>query len=55
MDTTLADNLNQTLINLKGGTKGFKENMNAAQNSFLLRGAFKKKREREEEKRENKK
>ena len=55
MDTTLADNLNQTLINLKGGTKGFKENMNAAQNSFLLRGAFKKKKEKEEEKRENKK
>ncbi|MEO6901872.1 MAG: MlaD family protein [Bacteroidia bacterium] len=55
MDTTLADNLNQTLINLKGGTKGFKENMNAAQNSFLLRGAFKKKRAREEEKREDKK
>ncbi len=60
MDTTLAENLDQTIKNLKGGTKGFQENMNAAQHSFLLRGAFKKKKsddknvkEEKEEKKNN--
>jgi phospholipid/cholesterol/gamma-HCH transport system substrate-binding protein len=44
MDTTLAKDLNATIRNLKGGTKGFEENMDAAKHSFLLRGAFKKKK-----------
>ncbi len=52
MDTTLAENLNQTIRNLKGGTKGFQENMDAAQHSILLRGAFKKKKSDEKEQKE---
>lgn len=55
MDTTLAKDLNQTIKNLRGGTKGFEENMDAAKHSFLLRGAFKRKKEdKTEEKKENK-
>jgi phospholipid/cholesterol/gamma-HCH transport system substrate-binding protein len=43
MDTVFAENLDKTIVNVKQGTKGFKQNMDAAQNSFLLRGFFKKK------------
>jgi phospholipid/cholesterol/gamma-HCH transport system substrate-binding protein len=49
MDSVLANTLNQTVVNLKRGTKGFEENMSAAKNSFLLRGIFKRK-ERQAEK-----
>ena len=49
MDTTLAKDLNQTIKNLRGGTKGFEENMDAAKHSFLLRGAFKRKNEEDKE------
>ncbi len=52
MDTTLATDLNQTIKNLRGGTKGFEENMNAAKHSILLRGAFKKKKADEQENKE---
>lgn len=55
MDTTLAKDLNQTIKNLRGGTKGFEENMDAVQHSILLRGAFKKKKSDEKEKQEGKK
>ncbi|MEO6302666.1 MAG: MlaD family protein [Bacteroidia bacterium] len=41
MDTVMANTLNQTITNLKKGTKGFEENMDAAGHSFLLRGALK--------------
>lgn len=54
MDTNMANTLNQTFVNLKTGTRGFKENMDAAQHSFLLRGALRKsKREKEETKKES--
>jgi phospholipid/cholesterol/gamma-HCH transport system substrate-binding protein len=43
MDTVFAENLDKTIINVKQGTKGFKQNMDAAQKSILLRGFFKKK------------
>jgi phospholipid/cholesterol/gamma-HCH transport system substrate-binding protein len=43
MDTVFAENLDKTIVNVKQGTKGFKQNMDAAQKSFLLRGFFKKK------------
>ena len=43
MDTVFADNLDKTIVNVKQGTKGFKQNMDAAKSSFLLRGFFKKK------------
>jgi phospholipid/cholesterol/gamma-HCH transport system substrate-binding protein len=42
-DTTLAENLNQTLINLKTSSKGLDENMTAAKHSFFFRGYFEKK------------
>ncbi len=48
-DTTIAKNLDQTIINLKKSSKGLDENMNAAKHNFLLRGYFNKK-EREAEK-----
>ena len=42
-DTTIARNLNQTIINLKQSSKGLDENMNAAKHNFLFRGYFNKK------------
>jgi phospholipid/cholesterol/gamma-HCH transport system substrate-binding protein len=42
-DTTIAQNLNQTIMNLKQSSKGLGENMEAAKHNFLLRGYFKKK------------
>lgn len=42
-DTTIAKNLDQTIINLKKSSKGLDENMNAAKHNFLLRGYFNKK------------
>lgn len=44
MDTVFADNLDKTIVNVKQGTKGFKQNMDAAKSSFFLRGFFKKKK-----------
>ena len=49
-DTTIARNLNQTIINLKKSSKGLDENMNAAKHNFLLRGYFNKKARAEEKK-----
>ncbi|MDZ4823672.1 MAG: MlaD family protein [Flavobacteriales bacterium] len=48
-DSTIAENLNQTMVNLKQSTKGLNENMEAAKDNILLKGHFKKK-EREAEK-----
>lgn len=42
-DTTLADDLNQTMTNLKRSSKGLDENMNAAKDNILLRGHFNRK------------
>lgn len=42
-DTTIAENINTTIINLKKSSKGLDQNMEAAKNNFLLRGYFKKK------------
>ena len=52
-DSTMAFNLDQTMLNLKTSTKGLDENMQAAQHNFLLKGYFKKKeREKEKKKKE---
>jgi phospholipid/cholesterol/gamma-HCH transport system substrate-binding protein len=51
-DTTIAQNLNQTIVNLKKGTKGLDENMEAAKHNFLLKGYFKKKAKEAEKKKE---
>ena len=42
-DTTIAENLNQTVINLQNSSKGFEENMEALKHNFLFRGYFKRK------------
>jgi phospholipid/cholesterol/gamma-HCH transport system substrate-binding protein len=42
-DSTMAENVNQTIVNLRKSSKGLNENMNAAKDNFLLRGYFKKK------------
>lgn len=42
-DSAIAENLSQTLYNLKTSSKSLDENMEAAKNNFLLRGYFTKK------------
>jgi phospholipid/cholesterol/gamma-HCH transport system substrate-binding protein len=48
-DSTIAENINQTIVNLKKSSKGLDENMNAAKENFLLKGYYKRK-EKEAEK-----
>ena len=52
-DSTIAENLNQTIENLKTSSKGLDENMKAVKHNFLLKGYFKKKAKAAEEKKEN--
>ncbi|MDO9254888.1 MAG: MlaD family protein [Bacteroidales bacterium] len=52
-DTTIAENLNQTIVNLKTSSKGLDENMKAAKHSILFKGYFKKKAKAAEEKKED--
>ncbi len=42
-DSTIAENINQTIVNLKKSSKGLDENMQAAKQNFLLKGFFNKK------------
>ena len=42
-DSTIAANINQTIVNLKKSSRGLDENMNAAKDNFLLRGYFRRK------------
>jgi phospholipid/cholesterol/gamma-HCH transport system substrate-binding protein len=49
MDTIFAENLDKTLVNVQQGTKGFKQNMEAAKSNVLLRGYFKKEQKKKEE------
>lgn len=56
-DSTIAENINQTIVNLKKSSKGLDENMEAAKHNFLLKGFFNKKEKaaaklKEKEKRE---
>ncbi len=52
-DTTIARNIDQTILNLKKSSKGLDENMEAAKHNFLFKGFFnKKKREAERKARE---
>jgi phospholipid/cholesterol/gamma-HCH transport system substrate-binding protein len=48
-DTTMAYNLNETLINLSTGSKGLDETIEGLKHTFLLRRYFRKQAEREEE------
>lgn len=57
-DKSLAENINQTMINLKKSSQGLNENMEAAKSNFFLKGYFKKKEktaQREKEEKESKK
>ncbi len=49
-DSSLGNNLNATMVNLKKGSAGLSENMEAAKHNFLLRGYFKKKKKEEDKK-----
>lgn len=42
-DTAIAENLTQTIVNLKKSSKGLDQNMEAAKHNFLLKGFFNKK------------
>jgi len=48
-DSTIAQNFNQTIVNLKNSSRGLDENMEALRHNFLFRGYFKRK-ERETDK-----
>jgi phospholipid/cholesterol/gamma-HCH transport system substrate-binding protein len=52
-DTAIAENLNQTIVNLKTSTKGLDENMKAVKHNFLLKGYFKKKEKAAEKKKDD--
>jgi phospholipid/cholesterol/gamma-HCH transport system substrate-binding protein len=52
-DTTIARNINQTIINLKQSSKGLDENMEAAKHNFLFKGYFNKKAKAAEKKKED--
>ncbi|MGZ3883480.1 MAG: MlaD family protein [Bacteroidia bacterium] len=51
-DTVIAQNINQMIVNLKRGTRGLEENMEAAKHNILFRGYFRKKEAAEKEKKE---
>jgi phospholipid/cholesterol/gamma-HCH transport system substrate-binding protein len=51
-DSSTAENLSKTILNLRNSSKNLNENMEAAKHNFLLRGFFKKKQKEEEKKRE---
>jgi phospholipid/cholesterol/gamma-HCH transport system substrate-binding protein len=42
-DSSIAENINQTILNLKKSSKGLNENMNAAKENFLFRGYYRRK------------
>jgi phospholipid/cholesterol/gamma-HCH transport system substrate-binding protein len=42
-DTTIAENLDKTILNLRKSSKGLNENMEAAKSNILLKGFFNKK------------
>lgn len=49
-DTTIAENIDQTIENLKKSSNGLNQNMEAAKHNFLFRGYFKKQEKAAEEK-----
>jgi len=53
-DTTLAENLNLTLINLKTSSKSLDENMTAAKHNFLFKGYFDRKAKESKDKKDAK-
>jgi phospholipid/cholesterol/gamma-HCH transport system substrate-binding protein len=51
-DKTIADNLDQTIVNLKKSSKGLDENMTAVKHNFLLKGYFKRQEKKAADKKE---
>jgi phospholipid/cholesterol/gamma-HCH transport system substrate-binding protein len=49
-DTTIARNIDQTIVNLKKSSKGLDENMEAAKHNFLFKGYFNRKAKAAEKK-----
>jgi len=49
-DSTIAENINQTIVNLKNSSEGLNENMNAAKENILLKGYFNRKERAAEKK-----
>lgn len=47
-DSSIAVDMERTMRNIESGTRGFSQNMEAAKNSILLRGYFKKKEKEQE-------
>src|SRR5436189_72522 len=54
-DSAFAETLNQTMENLRKGSKSLDENMEAAKHNFLLRGYFNKKEKEAKQKQEEEK
>ena len=52
-DTSFAENINQTMVNLKNSSKGLEENMNAAKDNFLLKGYFKRREKAAEQRKKD--
>jgi phospholipid/cholesterol/gamma-HCH transport system substrate-binding protein len=52
-DSTIAENINLTILNLRKSSKGLNENMNAAKENFLFKGYFKRKGKEAEKKKDN--
>ncbi len=49
-DSTIAENISTTILNLKKSSRGLEENMNAAKDNFFLKGYFKRKAKEAEKK-----
>ena len=52
-DTTIAENINKTILNLRRSSRGLDENMEAVKHNFLLKGFFKKKERADEKKKKD--
>ena len=52
-DSTMGNNLHATMANLKKGSEGLSEDMEAAKHNFLLKGYFKKKKRAEDKKKKD--
>jgi phospholipid/cholesterol/gamma-HCH transport system substrate-binding protein len=52
-DSAIAENINQTIVNLKKSAKGIDENVQAAKHNFLFKGYFNRKAREEAKKKKN--